>query len=255
MARAVRQRDQERHWDLANRPDRLKIQTIDSFAFMLARRQPVACEFVAGVPVEDADSLYEDAAQRLLDRMAGSDPLVAEVADFVALLDNDAERARTFLAAALGKRDQWIDAVRQTARDPDDIARRIGNGIKRLRAAVADNLGGAFDDELRADMADICRHVAGVQGTAWTGWEDPQSWSLAAATFLTAAGAPRRRFTRREGFERHHAAEKTLGARYGRQDRRRRSYAALGNGAAAAGTGGRPGGTGATVGHRHGPSL
>ena len=210
VARAVRQRDQERHWDLENRPDRLKIQTIDSFAFMLARRQPVACEFVAGVPVEDADSLYEDAAQRLLDRMAGSDPLVAEVADFVALLDNDAERARTFLAAALGKRDQWIDAVRQTARDPDDIARRIGNGIKRLRAAVADNLGGAFDDELRADMADICRHVAGVQGTAWTGWEDPQSWSLAAATFLTAAGAPRRRFTRREGFERHHAAEKRL---------------------------------------------
>ena len=50
----------------------------------------------------------------------------------------------------------------------------------------------------------------GVQGIAWTGWEDPQSWSLAAATFLTAAGAPRRRFTRREGFERHHAAEKRL---------------------------------------------
>ena len=210
MARAVRQRDQERRWDLANRPDRLKIQTIDSFAFMLARRQPVACEFVAGVPVEDADSLYEDAAQRLLDRMAGSDPLAAEIADFVALLDNDAERARTFLAAALGKRDQWIDAVRQTARDPDEVARRISSGIKQLRAAVADNLGAQFDAELRAGMADICRHVAKARDTAWTGWEDPQSWSLAAATLLTAAGAPRRRFTRREGFERHHAAEKAL---------------------------------------------
>ena len=210
VACAVGQRDRERHWDLESRPDRLKIQTIDSFAFMLARRQPVAAEFVAGVPVEDATSLYEDAAQRLLDRMAGSDPLVAEVADFVALLDNDAERARTFLTAALGKRDQWIDAVRQTARDPDDIVHRIGNGIKQLRMAVADNLNAAFDDELRADMADICRHVGSALNRSWTGWQDAESWSLAAATLLTATGTPRRRFTRREGFERHHAAEKGM---------------------------------------------
>ena len=210
-ARAVRQLDVERRWNLENRPDRLKIQTIDSFAFMLARRQPVACEFVAAAPVEDASSLYEDAAQRLLDRMAGRDPLAAEVADFVALLDNDAERARAFLAAALGKRDQWIDAVRETARDPDEIARRIGSGIEQLRAAVAGNLYAAFADELRTDMGDVCRHVASVlTDTTWGGWEDPQSWSLAAATLLTANGAARRRFTRREGFERHHADQKRL---------------------------------------------
>lgn len=210
VARTVRHLDEERHWDLENRPDRLKIQTIDSFAFMLARRQPVACEFVAAAPVEDASALYEDAAQRLLDRMAGSDPLATEVADFVALLDNDAERARSFLAAALGKRDQWIDAVRETARDPDEITRRIGSGIEQLRTAVAGSLYAAFDDELRADMADVCGHVASVLDTTWGGWEDPQSWSLAAATLLTASGSPRRRFTRREGFERHHADEKRL---------------------------------------------
>ncbi|MCY4014545.1 MAG: UvrD-helicase domain-containing protein [Gammaproteobacteria bacterium] len=209
-ARAIRRLDEERDWDLANRPDRLKIQTIDSFAYMLARRQPVACEFVAAAPVEDASSLYEDAAQRLLDRMVGSDPLAAEVADFVALLDNDAERARTFLAAALGKRDQWIDAVRQTARDPDEIARRIGSGIERLRTAVATSLYAAFDDELRADMANVCSHVASVLGTTWGGWEDPQSWSLAAATLLTAKGTPRRQFRRPEGFEPRHADEKRL---------------------------------------------
>ena len=209
-ARVVRQLDEERHWDLENRPDRLKIQTIDSFAFMLARRQPVACEFVAAAPVEDASSLYEDAAQRLLDRMAGSDPLAEEVADFVALLDNDAERARTFLAAALGKRDQWIDAVRETARDPDEIARRIGSGIEQLRAAVAGSLYAAFDDELRTDMANVCGHVAGVLDRTWSGWEDPQSWSLAAATLLTVKGTPRRQFRRPEGFEPRHAAEKRL---------------------------------------------
>lgn len=208
VAHAVRQLDEERHWDLENRPDRLKIQTIDSFAFNLARRQPVACEFVAATPVEDASSLYEDAAQRLLDRMAGSDPLAAEIADFVAFLDNDAERARTFLAAALGKRDQWIDAVRETARDPDEIARRIGSGIEQLRAAVAGSLFDAFDDELRADMAEVCGHVASVLDTTWSGWEDPQSWSLAAATLLTAKGTPRRQFRRPEGFEPRHAAEK-----------------------------------------------
>ena len=210
VARTVRNLDEERQWNLGNRPDRLKIQTIDSFAFMLARRQPVACEFVAAAPVEDASSLYEDAAQRLLDRMAGSDPLATEVADFVALLDNDAERARAFLAAALGKRDQWIDAVRETARDPDEIARRIGSGIEQLRSAVARSLDAAFDDGLRADMADVCRHVASVRGAPWNGWEDPQSWSLAAATLLTAKATPRRQFRRPEGFEPRHAAEKRL---------------------------------------------
>ena len=211
IAAAVRERDQERGWDLETRPDRLKVQTIDSFAFALARRQPVASGFAAEALVDDASPLYQDAADRLLDRIAGDDPHAAEIADFLALLDNDAARARRFIADALAKRDQWIDAVRAAVGDPDAITSLTEAGIKHLLDSFCRSLDGAFDQALKNAMEQLCRHVDG-NGSEWTGWEEARNWSTAAATLLTKAGAPRKRFTRQEGFEPRHRAEKQLAA-------------------------------------------
>ena len=212
VAVAIRKLDQSRGWDLDNRPDRLKIQTIDSFAFALARRQPVVCAFAAETPIEDATLLYHDAAQRLLDRMARDDPHAEDIADFVALLDNDAGRARTFIAEALGKRDQWIGPVAATAGDPARATQSIGNGLRHLRAALTASLNAALGAALRAAIEGVGEHVAAARNEPWPGLDDPRAWELAAATLLTVNGKPRQRFDRRQGFERQHGAQKQVAA-------------------------------------------
>ena len=212
IAVAVRKLDHSRGWDLDNRPDRLNIQTIDSFAFSLARRQPVVCAFAAETPIEDATPLYHDAAQRLLDRMARDDPHAEDIADFVALLDNDAGRARAFIAEALSKRDQWIGPVAATAGDPARATRSIGNGLRHLRAALTASLNAALGAALRSAIEGLGEHVAEVRNEPWHGLDDPRAWELAAATLLTVKGAPRQRFDRRQGFERQHSAQKQVAA-------------------------------------------
>ena len=210
VAVAIRELDQNRGWDLDNRPDRLKIQTIDSFAFSLARRQPVVCAFAAETPIEDATALYHDAAQRLLDRMARDDPHAEDIADFVALLDNDAGRARAFIAEALSKRDQWIGPVAATAGDPARATQSIKNGLQHLRAALTVSLNAALGAALRLAIEGLGEHVAEARNEPWHGLDDPRAWELAAATLLTVNGTPRKRFDRRQGFERQHSAQKQV---------------------------------------------
>ena len=212
VAVAIRELDHSRGWDLDNRPDRLKIQTIDSFAFSLARRQPVVCAFTAETPIEDATPLYHDAAQRLLDRMARDDPHAEDIADFVALLDNDAGRARVFIAEALSKRDQWIGPVAATAGDPARATQSIRNGLRHLRAALTASLNAALGAALRSAIEGLGEHVAEARNEPWHGLDDPRAWELAAAILLTVNGKPRQRFDRRQGFERQHSAPKQVAA-------------------------------------------
>ena len=208
LAEAVRGIDERRGWDLDNRPDRLKIQTIDSFAFSLARRQPIASAYAAEAPTEDAEALYEEAGHRLLARIAEADPHADTLAGFVALLDNDAARAKAFIAEALGKRDQWIDAVQDTARATERVLRSIADGLAHLRRAAIDHLNATFDAELRSAIESVGRHVAAWQDEAWAGLDDPRSWQLAATALVTKDGKPRRRLDKRQGFEPRHRVEK-----------------------------------------------
>src|SRR5262245_3996812 len=67
LAGAVRARDAERKWGLADHPGRLRIQTIDSFNFWLASQLPIASRAGGALAVADRpDDLYRRAARRVL---------------------------------------------------------------------------------------------------------------------------------------------------------------------------------------------
>ena len=77
LAQAVRARDAERNWGLADNPGRLRIQTIDSFNFWLASQLPIASQAGGALAVaERPDDLYRRAARGVL--IAGeSDPALS----------------------------------------------------------------------------------------------------------------------------------------------------------------------------------
>lgn len=206
----VRALDQRHGWDLDHRPDRLKIQTIDSFALGLARRLPIASALPAGGIREDGTALYEEAAWRLLERIAGRGADAVLVADFVALLDNDAERAGAFIAEALGKRDQWVAAVTALARSSERVAASVAAGVARLRRTVIERLSAAVPEALRADLAALGAYTSAELDRAWPGLEDTDGWLHLAEVLLTRAGAGRKRFNKTVGLPPGAADEKRL---------------------------------------------
>ena len=185
-------RERARAWDLDNRPDRLKIQTIDSFSLQLANAMPMASGVSSTRPTDNPLPLYEEAVDRILLKVVHDDPLASTVADFIAALDNDVASARRFLIDALARRDQWQSIVIDIASAVDRVRQSIRRGIASLRSSVETGFETLLEASLHSDV------VAVVDGH-----DDPGTgplWASAARVLLTKNGQPRKRFSPRDGF-------------------------------------------------------
>ncbi|MEC8492997.1 MAG: UvrD-helicase domain-containing protein [Pseudomonadota bacterium] len=111
LTEAIRDKDRSLNWHLSQNPQRMKIQTIDSFATEIATQVP-GSQSAEGMRIEEQpDPLYLQAAQNTLGRLFFDDPSGLLVAEFLAALDNNASTAERVLSAMLGKRDQWLDVT------------------------------------------------------------------------------------------------------------------------------------------------
>ncbi|HSU33332.1 MAG TPA: UvrD-helicase domain-containing protein [Bryobacteraceae bacterium] len=96
-------------WDLLSNGNRLQIQTIDSFCYMLVRQMPVTSGLggVANV-ADNPDDLYRVAARRTLRELTDRDEASRALFRRIALhVDNNMARLETQIVRMLGKRDQW----------------------------------------------------------------------------------------------------------------------------------------------------
>lgn len=107
LALAALTRSRELGWQLLTQPARLRINTIDSFSSLLARQMPLMSRFGAQpAVVEDAGSLYQEAAARALASLESDDNAAVKTA--LHYFDNDSVRLASQLADMLAKRDQWL---------------------------------------------------------------------------------------------------------------------------------------------------
>ncbi len=114
---AARAADKNNQWQLLENPNRLKIQTIDSFNSTLANSFPLQSQLSPDLNVSDSSQqLYELAVQRLFDKLYTrsdkSELFQAQteiIADLLAILGNDFSRAGRMLVKMMSKRDQWLE--------------------------------------------------------------------------------------------------------------------------------------------------
>ena len=140
LAQRIRQRDADAGWGLRLNPNRLKVQTIDSFAMELATRIPKQSS-VAGLKLlESADHLYQQACESLLQQLTKAAPTAPVIADFLAFLSNDATSAIALLKNMLARRDQWLDInnhlALQTAGAPEKMQSLLQHALVELRHQV-----------------------------------------------------------------------------------------------------------------------
>lgn len=113
LIQAIRRQDASNGWMLAQNPNLLKIQTIDSFATELATQIP-GNQSAEGMAIEDKPNpLYLQAARNVLSKLFTADPSNFYVGQFLQALDNNADSADKLLTGMLAKRDQWLDVSRR----------------------------------------------------------------------------------------------------------------------------------------------
>lgn len=192
LTQAIRRQDSDNGWMLAQNPNLLKIQTIDSFATELATQIP-GNQSAEGMAIEDKPRpLYLQAAQNVLSKLFTSDPSNFYVAQFLQALDNNADSADKLVTGMLAKRDQWLDVSRRIAglalSGSGELASTLNQAVSELR----ETLLAPLDHRLNSDDRLMVTQIA--QATDRTG-----HITALLPLILTQKGTIRKSIDRRQG--------------------------------------------------------
>lgn len=138
LAKAALHHDQKSGWNLLENPNRLRIQTIDSFNSYLTKQLPILSNF--GAPPEitdDPTALYRAAVQEFLMYLEENTAWSNAIAQLLLHLDNDLNKVQELLINLLKKRDQWLPYITLNANDPN------------LRTRLEEYLAGIVTDTLK----------------------------------------------------------------------------------------------------------
>ena len=147
LARTVLERDSKLGWHLLENPNRLRVQTIDSFCASLSRQMPLLSS-MGGAPevTEDSSQLYLEATRNLLSRLEQEGELPEILGRLLLYFDNNLQRLQNILISMLSQRDQWLPHVISGAisiRENQELLKsRLEDGLRHL---VVDGIQRASD--------------------------------------------------------------------------------------------------------------
>ena len=209
VSRGALEHNARKGWDLLANPQRLKIQTIDSFAYSLVQRLPYASRLGLDYQTLDSASIYySDAASGLIQSVLSPQSLNQDVICFLAdLVDNDFDKAVKLVADMLQRRDQWIGVVSST------VQAHVGDAtpvwVQLLKTGREFLVQSQVEEFLEAmetlpgtleNMLDVCRRSAEVRKEKFGELTKASNARLLANLFLTSQGNVRKRVDKRHGF-------------------------------------------------------
>ena len=109
LAKKALDQDEKQNWRLLENPDRLKIQTIDSFCASLTQQMPLISKLGGTAAIqENSFSFYQETAQRILQQMEHDTETGEAVRTVMRHLDNSKSSFIRRIVQLLQKRDQWF---------------------------------------------------------------------------------------------------------------------------------------------------
>lgn len=148
LAKARAVRDKVVLWQLLENPQRLMIRTIDSFNHFLARSMPIASQLgPVPAPADNTQALYRQAARKVLALLDSNHPIKEDLARLLDWKDHRSQDVEELIATMLGKRDQWLRALRITGLPQRE---RLEAVLHELVAAQLDRISRRLDEVLAA---------------------------------------------------------------------------------------------------------
>lgn len=204
----------DRHGEnLLRNPAQLSIQTIDSFNAALVRKMPWTSRFGSLPEIsEDADALYQSAAEKLLSRLdhgESGESGQQQLRVLLRHLDSNVAVVQKLLVDMLRRRDQWL---RHMLADEEKSRQSLQQGLEHFCSDQLKLVKKLFPTALlsellfclnfsqanRDDTAPaICGNLAGLPDT---GFGDLPDWLAIADLLLTASGDLRKTVTKNNGF-------------------------------------------------------
>lgn len=210
-ARAAMQRSADLNWQLLATPQRMRIQTIDSFQQGLVQQLPFQSRLSLDYEtVDNAESIYEEAVENTLERIAARKASFGdEIAAMVATFDNNPDNVRGLLVSMLTKRDQWLEHIPALAVGAfgQVDAKQLTEQLEEARAAFCNVRKQGFLDaiadqgHLWQDCVELARQSKPAKKAPdqFYGMEEPSDWDHLVDLFLTKAGTWRKRVPKNEG--------------------------------------------------------
>jgi len=193
--------------DLLRNPAQLSIQTIDSFNASLVRKMPWLSRFGA-LPelAEDAEQLYQQAAEQLLQRLDHADAAGAALCRLLGHLDNHVGHLQQLLVDMLKRRDQWLRHLLKKAEDPRYT---LESALAAFVSEHLQQLASTFPTQYTDELLFCCRFAAAnlpasdldlVESFPGVAIADTGRWQALADLLLTGTGQLRKTVTVKNGF-------------------------------------------------------
>ena len=207
IAAKIHERSQLLHWDLELNPQRMKIQTIDSFAYSIVQRMPIECQLSLDYQsLEKSDDLYLEAAVEFFEQVLRKGANTEYATDILALFENNIDQAIDTFANMLSHRQNWIKSVQRVLyakRDGESEAgifaqlettrnRYVGNVIESTRRVLP--------DALIERCKKLCRRVCKNLDKPFYDFEQTEDWATLANVFLTSTSSMRKVVNKNQGF-------------------------------------------------------
>lgn len=157
LAKRVLQQNEKLKWDLLNNPNRLRVQTIDSFNSYLTRQLPILSNFGATPEIAaNPKPLYRAAVREFLSHLEENVSWSDAIAQLLRHLDNDLDKVENLLITMLAKRDQWLPYI-TTNSNSTDLRKKLEAPLFAINRDVLKKLNRVFPAEHREELLFLSR--------------------------------------------------------------------------------------------------
>lgn len=205
--RAALERSSRRGWEIHLNPQRLRIQTIDGFAYWLVKRLPYESELsMEYETIDSGTDLYSDAARATIEQALFDSDEGNDVADLLSFQDNNFARVLRLLANMLAKREHWIDIVAGVqselllADSRNDALKNLDGNRKEYIEQIRAGAWLIITEVLAPEITELCTFAAGQLAVEFHELDELEDLAFVATTFCTRDGRYRRQVNKNQGF-------------------------------------------------------
>jgi ATP-dependent helicase/nuclease subunit A len=216
IARQALHHSENLEWRVLDNPQRLKIQTIDSFCASLVKQTPLLSGMGSLLEIEEnVGDLYRETAHQILERVEEDSSIGLAVRAILKRLDNSKSRFLDRIVQLINKRDQWMISFFENAdeyRSREDQERILSELVESFLKECHH----CIPESLKTELAKLARYSGNnIAATdpdhplAWLenleGFPEPSAnqlnlWKALVSMLLTTEGKPRKKPNKNIGF-------------------------------------------------------
>jgi len=216
IARQALKHSNKQEWRILDNPQRLKIQTIDSFCTSLVKQTPILSEMGSLLEIEEnASDIYRETAHQVLAKVEENSPTGLAVRAVLKRLDNSKSRFLNHIMQLLNKRDQWMISFFENAeeyRSREDQERILS----RLIESILEECNKMIPQSLKTELGQLASYsgtnmaasnpddllacLEKLQGFPKPSADHLKLWKALVALLLTKSGKPRKKPNKSTGF-------------------------------------------------------